>query len=159
MRSPSERNSSCRLTARNAVRGPPADRHSRRLREPHCPGRARAGSPLAPCPLAVPGRAAAVSSRGACGTGSGGARPADPPATTWASPSARAPPGPGPGGPAPLPQTPDQLTARLRAAVAAGQETVGGRPIVDGQRAIELRSGSVSTAEIETWVSPASYLP
>jgi hypothetical protein len=64
-----------------------------------------------------------------------------------------------PAGPAPLPQTPDQQTAQLRAAVAAGKITVVGRTTIDGQRAIELRSGSVSTGLQEIWVSSASYLP
>jgi hypothetical protein len=79
--------------------------------------------------------------------------------TTVTYPFGSAPSGPGPAGPAPLPQTPDQQTAQLRAAVAAGKITVVGRTTVDGQRAIELRSGSVRTGEELTWVSPASYLP
>jgi hypothetical protein len=79
--------------------------------------------------------------------------------TTVTYPFGSVPSGPGPAGPAPLPQTPDQQTARLRAAVAAGKITVVGRSTVDGQRAIELRSGSVRTGEELTWINPASYLP
>jgi hypothetical protein len=79
--------------------------------------------------------------------------------TTVTYPFGSAPPGPGPAGPAPLPQTPDQQAARLRAAVAAGKITIVGRTTVDGQRAIELRSGSVRTGEQETWINSASYLP
>jgi hypothetical protein len=79
--------------------------------------------------------------------------------TTVTYPFGSVPSGPGPAGPAPLPQTPDQQTAQLRAAVAAGKITVVGRTTVDGQRAIELRSGSVRTGEQETWINPASYLP
>jgi hypothetical protein len=81
---------------------------------------------------------------------------------TWTKvtyPFGSVPSGPGPAGPAPLPQTPNQQTAQLRAAVAAGKITVVGRTTIDGQRAIELRSGSVRTGEILTWVNPASYLP
>jgi hypothetical protein len=61
--------------------------------------------------------------------------------------------------PAPLPQTPTQQAAILRAEVTAGKITVVGRVTVDGQRAIELRSGSVRTGMVELWVSPDSYLP
>jgi hypothetical protein len=79
--------------------------------------------------------------------------------TTVTYPFGSVPSRPGPAGPAPLPQTPDQQTALLRAAVAAGKITVIGRTTVDGQRAIELRSGSVRSGEQEIWINPASYLP
>ena len=61
--------------------------------------------------------------------------------------------------PGPLPQTPEQQATRLRAAVAAGKLTVVGRATIDGQPAIELRSGSVRSGVQEIWISPASYLP
>ena len=61
--------------------------------------------------------------------------------------------------PAPLPQTPTQQAAILRAEVTAGKITVVGRVTVDGQRAIELRSGSARTGMVELWVNPDSYLP
>jgi hypothetical protein len=79
--------------------------------------------------------------------------------TTVTYPFGSVPSRPGPAGPAPLPQNPDQQTALLRAAVAAGKITVVGRTTADGRRAIELRSGSVSTGEQEIWINPASYLP
>jgi len=79
--------------------------------------------------------------------------------TTVTYPFGSAPSGPGPAGPAPLPQTPDQQTAQLRQAVAAGKIKIVGRTTVDGQRAIELRSGSVRTGEELTWINPVSYLP
>jgi hypothetical protein len=79
--------------------------------------------------------------------------------TTVTYPFGSAPSGPGPAGPAPLPQTATQAAAMLRAEVRAGKMTVVGRGTVDGQRAIELRSGTIRTGQIRLWVSPASYLP
>jgi hypothetical protein len=81
---------------------------------------------------------------------------------TWTKvtyPFGSAPASPGPAGPAPLPQTPDQQTVQLRAAVAAGKIKIVGRGTVDGQRAIELRSGSVKTGEQLIWINPSSFLP
>jgi hypothetical protein len=78
--------------------------------------------------------------------------------TTVTYPFGSAPSGSGPV-PAPLPQTATQAAAMLRAEVRAGKMTVVGRGTVDGQRAIELRSGTVRTGQIELWVSPANYLP
>lgn len=81
---------------------------------------------------------------------------------TWTKviyPFGSAPTAPGPAGPAPLPQTPADQTKQLRAAVAAGKVKVVGRGTVDGQRAIELRSGSVKAGEQLTWVSPKTFLP
>lgn len=78
--------------------------------------------------------------------------------TTVTYPFGSAPSGPGPV-PAPEPQTATRAAAMLRAEVRSGKMTVVGRGTVDGQRAIELRSGTIRTGQIRLWVSPASYLP
>jgi hypothetical protein len=62
-------------------------------------------------------------------------------------------------GPAPLAATPAQQADQLRAEVTAGQVTVVGPAVIDGQPAIELRQGSIAAGLLDMWVSPATYLP
>jgi hypothetical protein len=60
--------------------------------------------------------------------------------------------------PGPQPATPLQQAGQLRAEVKAGQATLVGRDMVDGQRAIHLVE-RLANGQINLWVDPGTYLP